>query len=399
MPGFLKVFGYSDPTLAGGWGISSTVQQLINSLMTVGAFVGSLSVGPIGKFIGRRWALFIACILNHVGAILMVASTNLGALYASRVIVGLANGLFMVETQLYVQECAVPNFRGFLMGIYQVCIALGSIIGSIVDNYTAYRLDKSSYQIPCGCLFIIPTFLLFVLPFIPETPRWLIDHDRHDEARAALVRLRASSTNRHVLDAELNEMREGIDNERHLSNSSSRLVEMFTGTNRRRSALAICLVVSLSATGNLFFIVYGTYFFTIAGTSKPFAETVGMNCAGLFGVLLSLFLITYFGRRTVLLSGAGSQAFCMLVIGATYSSGATSLAANRTLVAFVIIHIFFYTMCSASYLYLAAGEIPSNRLRSFTLGLASSLGFVGAWLISFTAPYFINPQDLNWVGR
>jgi hypothetical protein len=36
MPGFLKVFGYKDPTSPIGWGIDSTVQQLINSLMTAG---------------------------------------------------------------------------------------------------------------------------------------------------------------------------------------------------------------------------------------------------------------------------------------------------------------------------------------------------------------------------
>lgn len=66
MPGFLAVFGYEDPTLPSGYGIGSTVQQLINSLMTAGAFLGSLAVGPMGKFMGRRWALWVACILNHV---------------------------------------------------------------------------------------------------------------------------------------------------------------------------------------------------------------------------------------------------------------------------------------------------------------------------------------------
>lgn len=339
--------------------------------------------------------------INHnrkVGAILMVSSTKFAALYASRVIIGLANGLFMVETQLYIQESAVPNFRGFLMGMYQVCLALGSIIGSIVDNYTAFRPGKSAYQIPCGCLLIVPTFLLIVLPFLPETPRWLIEKGRNEEARAALIRLRATSTDHHVIDAELNEMMEATQIERENTKSSLLLVEMVKGTNRRRSALSVCLVVSLSATGNLFFIIYGTYFFTLAGTSKPFAETIGMNCAGLAGVLLSLYLITYLGRRTMLLMGASVQGLCMLIIGAVTSSGATSHTAGRCMVAFVIIHMFFYTMCTAPYLYLVAGEIPSNQLRSFTLGIASAVGFVGAWLVSFTIPYFINPQDLNWVG-
>lgn len=50
----------------------------------------------------------------------------------------------------------------------------------------------------------------------------------------------------------------------------------------------------------------------------------------------------------------------------------------------------------AAYAWLAGGEIPSQRLRSYTFGIASAIAFAGAWLATFTAPYFINPDALNW---
>jgi hypothetical protein len=53
----------------------------------------------------------------------------------------------------------------------------------------------------------------------------------------------------------------------------------------------------------------------------------------------------------------------------------------------------------ATYAWLAGGEIPSQRLRSHTFGLAAAIGFCGAWLTTFTAPYFINPEALNWGPR
>lgn len=53
----------------------------------------------------------------------------------------------------------------------------------------------------------------------------------------------------------------------------------------------------------------------------------------------------------------------------------------------------------APYAWLAGGEIPSQRLRSYTFGLAAAVGFFGAWLTTFTAPYFINPSSLNWGPR
>jgi hypothetical protein len=50
----------------------------------------------------------------------------------------------------------------------------------------------------------------------------------------------------------------------------------------------------------------------------------------------------------------------------------------------------------ATYARLAGGELPSQNLRSYTLGIATSIGFFLGWLVSFTAPYFINPASLNW---
>lgn len=53
----------------------------------------------------------------------------------------------------------------------------------------------------------------------------------------------------------------------------------------------------------------------------------------------------------------------------------------------------------APYAWVTGGEIPSQRLRSHTFGLAAAVGFLGAWVTTFTAPYFINPQSLNWGPR
>jgi SP family sugar:H+ symporter-like MFS transporter len=55
-----------------------------------------------------------------------------------------------------------------------------------------------------------------------------------------------------------------------------------------------------------------------------------------------------------------------------------------------------YNGMVSSYAWLCGGEFPSQRLRSFTFGIAASVGFFGAWLTTFTAPYFINPDALNW---
>lgn len=88
MPGFLKVFGYFNEETQ-KWAIGPTVQQLISSLMTIGTFVGSLLIGPFSSKFGRRHALWTATLLNFIATAIMLGTTNLGALYFARFLLGM----------------------------------------------------------------------------------------------------------------------------------------------------------------------------------------------------------------------------------------------------------------------------------------------------------------------
>jgi MFS transporter, SP family, sugar:H+ symporter len=398
MPSFLAVYGYKDPTATFGYGITAVVQQLISSLMSLGAVVGCALAGPTSKIAGRKWALAAGIFFNQLGTILMIASTNTAGLYAGRLIVGVANGFFDVFPQLYIHECAPPQLRGPLLGMFTVLVSVGLLVGSIVDNYTAPMTGKAGYQIPLGLFFVVPMILLVVLPFMPETPRWLLEYRSIPQARNALIKLRNPETSVHLIDAELEEIKNALDTERELA-QGVRILDMFRGTNLRRTLLSIALLLGLCGGGSLFFLIYGTYFFALAGQTKAFEESIGMTAAGLVGTLFSMWLVTKIGRRTIFMIGFFAEAICMLVVAIvwTVDAAGTSPATGRALVAFSILFLFVYNMCCAPYLYLSAGEIPTQRLRSYTLGISIAVAFLGNWLVSFTAPYFLNPTELNWV--
>jgi len=90
MTGFLEVFGVKDDAVAGGYNLTTLVQQLISSLMTLGAFVGSLMAGPISSYLNRRWSIFLGSFLCVIAVLVMVLTTKVGVLYFARLLLGIA---------------------------------------------------------------------------------------------------------------------------------------------------------------------------------------------------------------------------------------------------------------------------------------------------------------------
>jgi len=301
----------------------------------------------------------------------------------------------MTFTQLYIQECSPPHLRGAMLVMFQFWISLGTTIGTVVDNYTASIEGKLCYQIPLCLLFIVPVVLTLSSPFIPDSPRWLMSHGKPEQSLSALRRLRGSFYNERMIAEEYQEIKESWAIEQELSKNAS-IYDMFRHTDLRRTLLSVASVMFQAASGSMFLLIYGTYFFLMAGSSNPFQDSVIFSCIGLIAVIMMTVVVRYLSRRTILLTSFLVQSLCMLVIAVVYTVAPTSPSALKCLVAFVCIYIFFYGGWCSPTAWLVAGEIPSTRLRSYTLGLGAGAGFLFGWVCAFTAPYFINPLDLNW---
>ncbi|CAI4214037.1 unnamed protein product [Parascedosporium putredinis] len=381
MVAFLKVFGYEDPNTVIGWNIQTTRQQLIASLMTLGAFISSGLAGVVAAKLGRKHCLWAACLLCCVSNIIMMTTTSIGALYAGRFLIGLANGYFMTFSQLYIQESSPAKYRGLFLTAFQFFTSVGTLIGSIVDWATAKRPDKSAYLIPLGIIYVVPVFLT----------------GRYEEGVKALTWLRPVNGDP---EGEAREIQNAIDKEKETT-SGVGVLDMFRDpVDRRRTFLAVCSVTLQAASGSMFIIAYKAYFFTMAKVSDPFAMSNVLSTIGIIAILANSFIVVRFGRRRVLLtSGLIGCCILQLIIAIVYHKQPGTITTGKVIVALSCLYMMSYNGMIAPYAWLAGGEIPSQRLRSYTFGLAAAVGFLGAWITTFTAPYFINPSALNWGPR
>lgn len=171
------------------------------------------------------------------------------------------------------------------------------------------------------------------------------------------------------------------------------------GVDLRRTILCYCMIGCQTASGVWFLIGYQTYFFTVCGITKAFQYSIMNTCFGFLGVNVGMYAIReLFGRRSILIIGAIGCGLCQLASAIAATVSPNTLPTGMTLVAFTALFMFFYNGCVGAASYPVATELVSSRLRAWTVGTATSLGYLLAWLVNFCTPYFINPEHLNWVS-
>ncbi|KAF2733979.1 putative sugar transporter [Polyplosphaeria fusca] len=370
MGGFLQDFGYADPALPGGYGITTTMQQLITSLVSAGMFVTTFAAGYVTSKIGRKGGIWVGFAFMILSVTLQIAVINEGALYSGRLLLGFANGFLVVSAQLYMQEAMPSNLRSLSFTLYQFWISFGGMLGVIINNETKNRLDRSSYRIPLGVLYIIPVVLSVILIWLPETPRYLASRGNYDEAAQSL---------------------------RFLRDKTYSDLMMFQGLDLKRTLTALGIALYSAANGVPFVIQYGVYFFLQSSpSSDPFQSGIIVTSVGLVGVLVTPLFTGKIGKRPILMTGGIVQALCMLGIGLSYTVRGTDPLSGRVILAMAAIFLFTASATTSPFSWQVTGEVPTQRLRSYTLGFSSAITFLCGWSITFTIPYFINPTALNW---
>ncbi|SPO02645.1 related to transporter (major facilitator superfamily) [Cephalotrichum gorgonifer] len=401
MVGFLQVYGYEDSESPTGWNIATVPQQLISSFLNVGTIVGVILTATWAKYYGRKPAIWLASLISFVAAGLQVGTTSLAGLYVGRILIGVSNGFFITFANVYTAEVSPAHLRGAIVSLFGIWVSIGSILGAVANNSTKDFLSKLSYQIPIASLFIIPTVLSVVIFFIPESPRWLLVQNRPDEAKRALEELRGDSFRgcRELLEEEFEEMKQGIQEEKDLGSRSS-VRDMFRCTDLRRTLICFGVILTHSSSGLWLIIAYGTFFFQMAGVEKPFLTTIVKSVSGLVGVCVGIFLAQKFmGRRSMMLLGHSVSVLCMLGIAVADTVAPQSKGAGTAIVACALIYYAFYNGFSGALSWPISSELVSSRLRVLTIGSGTGINYVFAWLTSFTAPYFINKENLNWGAR
>ncbi|KAG9519001.1 general substrate transporter, partial [Aureobasidium melanogenum] len=397
MPYWLKLFAtHTDPT-TGKPAITSGQSSEIVSLLSVGTFFGALLAAPTGDLLGRKLGLMSWLAVFCVGVVLQTAATAIPLFVAGRTIAGLGVGGISALIPLYQSETAPKWIRGSIVGAYQLAITIGLLLASIVGNATKDRQDTGCYRIPIAVQFAWAIILFVGLLVLPETPRFYIKKGKHAEAARSLSKLRRLSTDHPAVESELAEI--NANHEYELSLGKATYVDCFKGNLGKRLATGCALQALQQLTGVNFIFYYGTSFFQSSGIKQPFTISLITSCINVASTFPGLYLVEKWGRRKLLLFGAIGMAVCQIIVASVGFAPESNQSAQKALVAFVCIYIFFFASTWGPCAWVVTGEIFPLKVRAKSLSMTTASNWLLNWAIAYATPYMVKAIHTNvfWV--
>ncbi|KAH7319378.1 general substrate transporter [Rhexocercosporidium sp. MPI-PUGE-AT-0058] len=397
MPHWLETFstGYKNPE-TGLPDITASESSLIVSILSAGTFFGALAAAPLSDLIGRRLGLLATLVVFSFGVVLQTISVAIPLFVAGRFFAGFGVGLISALIPLYQSETAPKWIRGAIVGAYQLAITIGLLIAAVVDNATKDRNDSGSYRIPIAVQFAWAIILGTGLLFLPETPRYLIKVGKDEQAAKSLSRLRRLHVDDPYLIDELAEIKTNYEHE--LSIGKSSYSQFLTWHTLGKRLLTGCLLQSLQQlTGINFIFYYGTSFFTNSGIHNPFVVSMITSAVNVASTFPGLYLVETWGRRRLLLFGAIGMFVSQMIVASagTAFPGDSNMPAQKALVAFVCIYIFFFACSWGPVAWVVTGEIFPLGVRAKGLSMTTASNWLLNWAIAYSTPYLVNPGKGN----
>ncbi len=386
------LFGYDTGVINGAFtslkkymALTPDTEGLVMGVLLMGAAIGSVFGGKLADYAGRRTYLLWLSFIFFFGAIISAMAPNITVLLLARFLLGYAVGGASVTAPTFISEVAPTEMRGRLTGLNEVAIVFGQLLAFAINAVIGiiwghlpeiWRYMLLVQGIPAVCLFI-------GMWRAPESPRWLISKNRHQEALAILKQIRPLERAQKELDDIVTLLKTEEDKKLSARNTFATMIS--TPWIIKLLVVGIIWAALQQTTGVNVIMYYGTEILSNAG----FSERTSLICNvlnGVFsvgGILFGvLYLVDRFQRKTIIVWGFALMAILHLVIaGADYMLVGEFKATAIWLLGAIFVGVMQSTMGFITWVVLA--ELFPLKFRGISMGIAVFF----MWVMNATVSY------------
>ena len=362
------LFGYDWVVIGGakpfyemyfGIGDNPLMQGVAMTTALVGCLVGAMVAGALADRYGRKPLLTTAAVLFTVSAIGTGLFNDFALFNISRFVGGMGIGVASALSPMYIAEVSPARIRGRMVSLNQMTIVLGILSAQIVNMLLARDTsiaDNLAWDREWGWRWMfwaetLPAALFLVMSFfIPESPVFLKQKCGRQESEK----------------------------------QESRWQELLQPKYRRVLLLGLVIAVFQQWCGTNVIFNYAQEIFVGAGfdVDGMFINIVITGIANVVFTFVALYTIEKWGRRTLMLIGAGGLGMIYLTLGTCYFLEVKGVM----MVVLVVTAISVYAMTLGPVTWTLLAEIFPHRIRGVAMATCTFALWVGCCTLTFSFP-------------
>ena len=375
------LFGYDWVVIGGAkpfyelyFGIANSpvMQGVAMTTALIGCLVGAMVAGAAADRYGRKPLLTLSAVLFTVSAIGTGLFNDFTLFNIARFVGGIGIGVASALAPMYIAEVSPARIRGRMVSLNQMTIVLGILAAQVVNLLLARDTsvaESQAWNVAWGWRWMfwaetLPAALFLMMSFfIPESPVY----ERMKKKRSPLPSSPRGEENCRRSD----------------SNVISSLWENWRGL-RKVLLLGLVIAVFQQWCGTNVIFNYAQEIFVGAGfdVDGMFINIVITGIANVVFTFVALYTIEKWGRRTLMLLGAGGLGVIYAVLGYCYYQHLTGFA----MVALVVAAISVYAMTLGPVTWTLLAEIFPNRVRGLAMAICTFALWVGCCTLTFSFP-------------
>ncbi|KAJ6071030.1 hypothetical protein N7467_012349 [Penicillium canescens] len=380
---------------------SDTKTGIIVSCYNLGCFAGCLVNYVIGETLGRRRTIWLAMVFVIVGATLQTSAFTVPHLVVGRIITGVGTGIKTSTVPMYQSELCDQRSRGRLVSAEVLFVGVGIVIAYWFDFGMSYVGGAIAWRLPIAAQIVFALIVMILVIGLPESPRWLYKHGKHEEAMDVLCRVYDKESSDAYILAERDAINFALELESGSAETKS-LLSLFR-TDRVKTRYRVILawwVMFMNQAGGINLVVYYAPSALVqnVGMSARLAQILAgfINLMFALGSIVPTLALDRMGRRRTMMWGCTGLSISMLMIAVllSRSHSPNEQACAVGAISFFFVYMFIFGMTANCVPWVYVPEILPLQART----RGSAIGVSSNWLWNFTVvmitPVLIN--RLHW---
>jgi sugar porter (SP) family MFS transporter len=371
------LFGFDTAVINGAivfikqqFGLSDSQTEIAASSLLLGCVVGASVAAFTSDRFGRKRVLLAAATLFTLSSIGAALPRDLIEFAIARLVGGVAIGIASTLSPLYIAEISPAQNRGLLVSLNQLAIVTGILLSYSV-NYLLTGAGPANWRWMFASAAVPSIAFFLTLLFIPESPRWLLQKGREQEAEHFLAQIVGSQ----AASGEIEAIRAALSQE-----SGDLLDPAF------RKALIVAILIALFSqfTGINTIIYYGSIVFLEHVPHQTASTALWANV--IIGVInfaatvAGMLLIDRSGRKSLLMTAFGGMALSLVAVSAAIYFQTSGLI----VLTFVLTYVACFAVGVGTGTWVLMAEICPTKVRGRAMSVATVFLWCGTLLVTLT---------------